>query len=256
MRVTILQTDIIWGEPKANHIAAESLMDANIGSDLYVLPEMWSTGFAISPKEIAKEELENSSLEWMTLQAQQRGCAISGSILSTTPSGECKNRHYFVMPDGSYRYYDKRHLFSYGCEGDEYSPGDKRVVVEYKGIRFLLLTCYDVRFPVWIRNTDDYDAIILVANWPESRQNAWHILLRARAIENQCYVIACNRVGQDDKCSYIGRSAIIDFIGKNIAQAKGSYAQALTADINMEDLITFRTKFPVHKDRDHFKLIS
>ncbi len=252
MKITILQIDIKWGLPNANHEAVESLLDVNPGSDIYVLPEMWATGFAISPKELSSEDIENGSLNWMVLQAKKRGSAISGSILAKTENNEFKNRHYFVMPDGTYKYYDKHHLFTYGSEGEAYTQGNERVVVQYKGMRFLLQTCYDLRFPVWQRNKEDYDTILLAANWPESRQAAWQILIRARAIENQCFVIGANRVGKDSTCTYIGRSAIIDPLGRAIVQAKGNYQQALTADISMEDLIDFRSKFPVLKDRDIF----
>lgn len=170
--------------------------------------------------------------------------------------GTLRNRFYFVKPDGEFDYYDKRHMFTYGGENKHYAPGKRRVVVEYKGIRFLLLTCYDLRFPVWARNRGDYDAIIITANWPESRQHVWDALTKARAIENQCYVIAANRTGCDPNCHYTGGSVIIDAKGHTVTQAKGQAAQTITADIDIEALHTFRCKFPVLDDRDEYTITT
>lgn len=170
--------------------------------------------------------------------------------------GTLRNRFYFVKPYGEFDYYDKRHLFTYGGENKHYAPGERRVVVEYKGIRFLLLTCYDLRFPVWARNRGDYDAIIITANWPESRQHVWDALTKARAIENQCYVIAANRTGCDPNCHYTGGSVIIDAKGHTVTQAKGQAAQTITADIDIEALHTFRCKFPVLDDRDEYTITT
>ncbi len=252
MRISVLQTNIKWAQPKANQEKANLLISETAHSDLFVLPEMWTTGFAIKPEEILKEEERNNSLEWMIRTARNNHCAICGSILAKTDEGEYRNRLYFVKPDGSYQYYDKRHLFSYGGENKFYTAGSERTVVEYMGVRFLLQICYDLRFPLWQRNKEDYDAIIFAANWPKSRQNVWQILLRARAIENQCYVIGANRIGNDTQCSYLGRSSIIDAKGKTLIQAKDNTEQSVTADIDIEQLEHFRSKFPVLKDRDLF----
>lgn len=166
-----------------------------------------------------------------------------------------RNRHYFVYPDRTYQYYDKRHLFSYGGENKNYTAGDRRVVVEWKGYRILLLTCYDLRFPVWSRNNNDYDAIIIAANWPDSRQRVWETLLTARAMENQCYVIAANRTGKDPQCNYIGGSFIIDAKGKNIAANTTDGEEIITAVISRESLDNFRNKFQVLNDKDNFNII-
>ncbi len=254
MRISVLQTDVKWAQPKANQDTANLLISKAAHSDLYILPEMWTTGFAIKPDNIEKNEEQHDSLQWMIRTSQKNNCAICGSILANTDEGEYRNRLYFVKPDGSYRYYDKRHLFSYGGEDKYYTAGTERTVVEYMGVRFLLQVCYDLRFPLWQRNNEDYDAIIFTANWPRSRQNVWQILLRARAIENQCYVIGANRIGNDSQCSYLGRSAIIDAKGKTLIQAKDDTEQSITADIDIDELQRFRTKFPVLKDRDKFKL--
>ncbi len=249
VKITILQTDIRWASPKANQEAAGELIMGAEPSDLYVLPEMWDIGFGMAAGEITKLGNDRGSLEWMVGIARARGCAISGSTVATTRDGGLRNRHYFVLPDGTWRHYDKRHLFAIGGEGC-FSAGNERVVVEYGGMRFLLQTCYDLRFPVWQRNRGDYDVMLLAANWPASRNRVWQVLLRARAIENQCYVVAANRVGNDPMCSYMGRSAVIDAKGRTVAHARGSREQALTADIDMGSLEDFRSRFPVLDDRD------
>ena len=247
VKVTILQTDVRWRDIGANILAAEKLVGGSPGADLYVLPEMWATGFVT---ESPSEACSGFPLEWMKGLAAGRRCAVCGSAAVMGVDGKPRNRQYFVLPDGSYYYYDKRHLFAYGGEDKGYVRGNRRVVAEYGGVRFLLQTCYDLRFPVWARNHDDYDAAIFVANWPTSRRGVWHVLLRARAIENQCYVIGANRMGADPSCGYAGGSAVIDARGRTLAQAKGGAPQAVTAEIDMEALRRFREKFPVLRDRD------
>ena len=218
MKVTIIQLNIEWGSPAVNIKRAERLMAKEPDSDLYVLPEMWSTGFATEPTGIAEDEASSISLEWMKKTASDHHGAICGS-LAIYVDGIYRNRHYFVNGQtGAVAYYDKHHLFRYGGEDQYYQSGEEHTIVEYMGFRFLLLTCYDLRFPVWSRyaNSLDYHVIIAVANWPESRQNAWQILTRARAIENQAFLIGCNRVGDDKYSHYKGQSAIISPIGKTL----------------------------------------
>ena len=251
MRITLLQTDIQWASPEVNAAHAERLMAQSAQSDLYVLPEMWSTGFATQPAGIA--ETDHRSLEWMRQAAQRSRAAISGSIAirQSAATGDIYlNRHYFVFPDGDVRWYDKRHLFGYGGEDRHYTAGTQRTVVEYKGWRWQLLTCYDLRFPVWSRYRGDYDGIIIVANWPSSRRAAWEVLLRARAIENQCYVVAVNRVGRDAVCDYSGGSMVIDAKGNVLAACDDNVASTVSIDIDISDLLRFREKFRVLDDRD------
>ena len=185
MKVTLLQTDIQWAQAEQNILQAERMMAENPGSDLYVLPEMWSTGFATQPHGIAADEATNPALLWMKDTARQHDCAITGSLAVKLGDGTFRNRHYFV--DGrndSVAFYDKHHLFTYGHENEFYTPGEEHTIVEFAGVRLLLLTCYDLRFPCWSRYADalNYDVIVLVANWPESRQSAWQLLTRARAL--------------------------------------------------------------------------
>lgn len=255
MKVTVLQTDIKWAQPVANIDNVELLIASAPKSDLYVLPEMWSTGFVTNPQGVAENENTSVSLSWMQRTAKKYNAAISGSLAifkqnESDGQPQAVNRHYFVKPDGTYNYYDKRHLFKYGGEDKYYQSGNRRMIVEWKGIRFILLTCYDLRFPSWARYKGDYDAIIIVANWPESRQNVWQILTRARAIENQCFLIGCNRVGNDDYCHYIGRSAIIDPKGYTIVESSSASQETITTSIDIEELRRFRNKFPVLEDRD------
>lgn len=257
MKVTILQTDIAWAQPELNEKKAERLILNAPESDIYILPEMWNTGFITSPHHTADISGNatffndvNRSFEWMRNIAIKRNCAISGSIAVKTNDGKFFNRHYFVRPDTTFDCYDKHHLFTYGGEDTHFTAGTGRTVAEYKGIRFMLATCYDLRFPTWLRYKGDYDAMIVAANWPASRQDAWHILLRARAIENQCYVLAANRTGQDEYCIYNGNSAIIDAYGKTIIQCCDAEEQAITGEMDMERLRKFRNKFRVLDDRD------
>ena len=263
MKTTIIQLDIEWGSPLENIRRVEHLMAEAPGSDLYVLPEMWSTGFATEPDGIAESESTSVSLSWMRTTARRLHCAISGSLAMTVSNHNSQfstlnsqlyvNRHYFIDGrSGSETYYDKHHLFTYGHEDRYYQPGDAHSIVEYCGFRILLLTCYDLRFPVWSRYSDalQYDAIIAVANWPESRQNAWQILTRARAMENQAYLIGCNRVGDDQYSHYRGQSAIISPIGKTLASCQPNKEQTVSFTLDLETVRHQRSKFKVLDDRD------
>lgn len=253
MKVSIIQHDIVWGNPAENRLRLQQQIEAQPGADLYVLTEMWSTGFAINPEGVA--ERDEASLQWMKDMAVQQQAAIAGS-LAIEQDGSFHNRLYFVKPDGEVEYYDKRHLFSYGGEDKYYSPGTERVVVEWKGVRFLLTVCYDLRFPVWMRYCNDYDAILCVANWPTVRIDSWQTLLRARAIENQCYVVGVNRVGKDPNCDYCGCSAIINPYGQTIAECEKDKECSMEAVFDMEKLNAYRAKFPALKEKDKFEIIE
>lgn len=248
MRITILQRDIEWATPEVNRQCADVAIDCNPNSDLYVLPEMFSTGFCTCPEGIA-ESADSPTLQWMQSKAMQTNAAIAGSV-AVKDGDKYYNRFYFVKPDGDVSYYDKKHLFTYGGEHLRFTAGKERKVVEFRGVRFLLEVCYDLRFPIWSRNRGDYDMILYVASWPTPRVEAWSALLIARAIENQCYVAGVNRVGTDPSCEYCGGSVIIDPYGKCIAScARGEESEA-TAEIDMEALEVFRQKFPVLSDAD------
>lgn len=247
--------DIVWGDIDANCLAASAAIDSTPGSDLYVLPEMWSTGFATRPETLADDNLR--SLSWMQQKADTINAAIAGSVATRCTDGTYRNRLYFVTPRSCSdatppaTYYDKHHLFTYGNEHHRYSAGQRRVVVEWRGVRFLLQVCYDLRFPTFARNIGcAYDAAIYVASWPSSRIDPWHALLKARAIENQCYVLAVNRVGNDPLCQYCGGTEVIDAYGRIVAACPDNTATAITAQLNMDALTAFRQKFPVLNDAD------
>ncbi|MBQ9644962.1 MAG: nitrilase family protein [Prevotella sp.] len=243
MKVSILQLDIAWQSPAENIRRAEALLQSRGQADLYVLPEMWTTGFAVRPENVAEEEEQSAGLRWMRRIAHERCCAISGSLAIKDTDGCYRNRHYFVTPDGV-SFYDKHHLFTHGHENEFYTAGSVQVVAEWQGMRFLLQTCYDLRFPVFSRygRAGEYDTIIYVANWPSSRMLAWNTLVRARAIENQCYVVAVNRIGNDPAAEYSGGSVVLDPLGRELSNAD--------AVIDAERLRTMREKFRVLPDRD------
>jgi len=260
MKVLILQHDILWNQPEANRQRLERQIDAHPGADLYVLSEMWDTGFATQPLQRNEPQAE-ASLRWMADMARRHQAALAGS-LATGDRGQgdnvWRNRFCFVTPDGRCQHYDKRHLFTYAGEHLHYTPGHERVVVEWQGWRLLLAVCYDLRFPVWTRNTPahPYDAILYVANWPASRIEAWSTLLRARAIENQSYVLGVNRVGDDPQCHYCGASAIIDPRGRTLAQCHPDEETTAQATLDRDALMAFRAKFPVLRDADDIKEIN
>lgn len=250
MLLTIVQHNIKWASPVDNHATAEKLISLSPRSDIYVLPEMWSTGFATEPSDVS--ERDGMSLMWMQRMAREYDAAMAGSV-SVCEGEKYYNRFYFVKPDGSYSFYDKRHLFSYGGEDKTYSPGNERVVVEWRGVRFLLQVCYDLRFPIFSRNdaAAPYDCILYVASWPLSRRRVWDVLLQARAIENQCYVVGVNRVGEDAVCRYNGGSIVIDAYGRTLVACTDDEEAVATATIDLPSLQAFRKKFPVLLDADN-----
>jgi predicted amidohydrolase len=239
--------EIAWGNAAVNMQHAEQMMESQKDVDLFVLPEMFTSGFCMNPNKIA--DRKGDVLNWMKKMSQKHNAAIAGSV-AIVDDEHYFNRFYFVHPNGDYDAYDKRHLFSFAGEDKCYTPGDKRTIVVYKGWRILLQVCYDLRFPVWSRNHKEYDLMIYVANWPESRIEAWKTLLKARAIENQCYVIGVNRVGEDPKVKYSGCSRVIDAYGRVMINCATDEECRFSTELNMEELLQFRKKFPVLEDAD------
>lgn len=254
MKVSVIQSDLYWESPTKNLEMFEgkiSALDNDV--DLIVLPEMFSTGFSMSPDGLA-EKWPGSTVEWMQRLAISKKVAIAGSII-VEESNKYYNRLVFVQPDGKIDFYDKRHLFRMAEEHNQYEQGDKRVVVNYKEFRILLLVCYDLRFPVWSRCKNDYDMILIVASFPEKRRAAWNALLPARAIENQCYVVACNRVGKDgNEVNFTGDSQIIDPLGTILSMASPNESQVISTNISLQEVKTLRNLFPVHLDADEFAI--
>jgi predicted amidohydrolase len=244
MKIIGLNQNIIWKNITANKQLIVDLLK-NQEADVFLLPEMFTTGFCMDAEEIADPNEE--TLQWMKALAKEKNAAIGGSI-SVKEHGKFFNRFYFVLPNGTHEQYDKRHLFSYSGEDKIYTKGNERVIVHYKGFRVLLQTCYDLRFPVFMRNKGDYDAVFFVANWPETRIEAWKTLLKARAIENQCFVFGVNRIGTDgNNLNYPESSYSFFADGREISEVKESI---VTSVWNLEELNLYREKFPFLKDQD------
>lgn len=253
MKILLLQSDIILHSPQENFQRITKQLIANKqNTDLIVLPELFTTGVCGSPSDLP-DDIGIQTLTWMKNIAQERNTAIAGSTVAQE-KGKYYNRLYFVKPDGSYATYDKRHLFSFADEDKSYTAGTERQIVHYNEFRIMLQICYDLRFPVFVRNKNDYDLIIYVANWPTQRIEVWNTLLRARAIENQCYVVGVNRVGQDPTYSYSGGTTFIDFYGNPIGIAESEKEDAICEKIDIKNLIHFRKKFPAWSDADDFTL--
>lgn len=248
-RVAIVQRDIVWSDIEANLEVVERML-SGVKADVVVLSEMFQTGFVTNPQGVADE---GRTLEWMKRVATQLDAAVVGSV-AIRQGEEYRNRLYFVKPDGESLYYDKFHLFSVGGESKNFTAGRERVVVEWRGVRYLLAICYDLRFPVWSRQRGDYDAMIYTALWPKVRREVWRTLLRARAIENQVYVIGVNRVGEEPTgLVYSGDSAVIGYYGEAVKDMGDEQGVAI-AEIDIGELGNFREKFAVWRDADSFEL--
>lgn len=255
MKVTLIQAGLKWEDKDANLAEISSLMGmADPETRLAVLPEMFTTAFSMNAAALA-ESMDGPSVKWMREKAAAGGFALCGSLIIREEE-RYFNRLVFVKPEGDLSWYDKRHLHSMSGEQNVYSRGNSRVVCNYRGFAFNLQVCYDLRFPVWSRNRGDTDVIIYSANWPAVRSSVWKALLIARAIENQCYVIGVNRVGQNpDGTSYSGDSAIIGPKGDILAVIDTGRSGTASANISMEELEKYRSDMPVWRDADPFELL-
>jgi len=252
MKIAALQAPLYWQDREANLAYFSDLIDSIGVVDVLVLPEMFTTGFSMAPEQIA-EPADGPSLRWLRDMSQQHNIAITGSV-AVEENGNYYNRLCWVSPKGE-SHYDKHHLFRMAGEHTHYAAGNERKIVEYQGFRLCLQVCYDLRFPVFCRNRNDYDVLVFVANWPEPRRHAWSSLLTARAIENQSYVIGVNRVGEDGNgINYSGDSVILDYLGQPLAQTTAHTPAILTAELSLPELQSFREKFPAHLDADDFEL--
>ncbi|MGD0582211.1 MAG: amidohydrolase [Bacteroidales bacterium] len=254
MKITILQPDIFW-EDKSGNLDSLGMLISKISgtTDMVILPEMFNTGFSMNTRKLA-EESRSDTFRWMKNLAMNCGLAICGSYI-VKENQKYFNRFLCVTAEGEAWSYDKRHLFSMGGEDHYFTRGIERKIFLYKGFRINPVICYDLRFPVWIRNRNDFDLLVCVANWPDSRKDVWNTLLKARAIENQCFVAGVNRIGRDnDGNNYSGESVILDPHGRIIASLPAAEAGHATGEILMCDLEEFREKFPVWKESDDFSL--
>lgn len=251
--VALVQADLRWQDAEGNRRHLGRLMDRHPGCDLYVLPETFTTGF-LGDAGLAAETMEGESLGWMRDQARLRNAAVCGSLVIEDASGQRRNRMIFMPPEGKPWYYDKRHRFGYGGEDERYAAGEEPVVVEWQGWRIDLQICYDLRFPVWCRNGRDFDLQIFVANWPAPRADHWDTLLKARAIENQSYVIGVNRCGRDGNgLAYKGGSVVWTAEGSKLCDL-GCEEKIARAQLSLDALAETRNQLPFLADADHYQL--
>lgn len=253
MKIALIQSNLIWENPQANRIHFEQKINSiNEKIALIVLPEMFTSGFSMNPKIVA-ETMQGESIMWMKNLAKAKSAAITGSLV-IVEYGMFYNRMLFVFPSGEIEFYDKKHLFTLAGEHKVYESGNKKVVVTYLGFKICLHICYDLRFPVFTRNIENYDLIIYCANWPETRINAWDILLKARAVENMSFVIGVNRIGVDgNNLIYPGHSQVNDFLGNYLLEPQKQEGVFIT-NLNKSDLIATREKLNFLNDKDAFNL--
>lgn len=260
MQIAAVQTNIFWEDPVSNYKHLEKHLQTIKDVDIIILPEMFTTGFTMNSISVAEEE-NGITLNWMKNLSKEKNAAVTGSIV-IKENGCFYNRLYWVEPEETCEVYDKKHLFRMAGEHQHYSEGKQRLIVNFRGVNICPMICYDLRFPVWSRNIDInnkpvYDCLIYVSNWPKPRTDAWISLLKARAIENQSYVIGVNRVGEDNnKVSYSGGSRIFDPKGNRLDQFILDQEQVEIISLDIKELEDFRNKFPVSLDADRYRIIE
>ena len=254
LNIACIQSDLFW-EDKAKNLEMFSRKIEGIKehTDIIVLPEMFPSGFTMNVESMG-EVMNGSTIQWLSQQAQKAKAIITGSLI-IKENDTHYNRLIWMQPNGEMHTYDKRHLFRMMNEDNFFSPGKSKLIVDWKGWKICPLICYDLRFPVWSRNRNDYDCLIYIANWPEARKNAWSTLLQARAHENQAYVIGVNRVGNDgNQIAFSGDSAVIDPKGDTIVEFESGMEDIKTATLSYAQLEEYREKFPASKDADQFTI--
>ncbi len=255
LNVAIIQTHLVWENAEANqeHFK-EKIQSIKKPVDVIVLPEMFTTGFTMNAQAVA-ESMDGDSVTWMQKRAAESNAAITGSLI-IEEDGKFYNRMLFVFPDGTIKTYNKRHSFSLAGEHKVFTSGQEQVIVNYKDWHICLQICYDLRFPVWARNTTDYDALIYVANWPKPRIAAWDALLQARAIENMCYCVGVNRIGEDEaQNEYSGHSTVYDVLGNNISPIRPNKDHIEIIALDKKHISRYREKLKFLDDRDQFKIM-
>jgi len=254
LNIVGIQSSIVWEKPAANlEYFGQQISKLPSTVDLVILPEMFTTGFSMNPISIA-ETMEGPSIKWMVTTAKTNRMALVGSVV-IKENAQYFNRLFFIHPNGHIETYDKRHLFTLAKENDQYTSGEERLIVFYKGWRICPLICYDLRFPVWSRNTNEYDLLVFVANWPSIRIHAWDTLLKARAIENMSYCIGVNRVGKDENgYEYNGHTAIYNFLGEKLSRTIEGKENILQCVVSKNELQKIRQKLNFLEDQDTFKI--
>ncbi len=253
LRISLIQTELSWEDPAENRENFFKKIEELPETDLIILPEMFTTGFSMNSEFLA-EKTHDATLAWMKEIARSKNVAITGSVI-ISEQDRFFNRLFFVFPDGNFQKYDKRHLFTFAGENESYSPGNEKLIVEYLGWKICPLICYDLRFPVWSRNTENYDLLLYVANWPKLRTQAWDVLLKARAVENLSYVAGVNRVGKDGNGhDYSGHSAVYDLLGNQISSSDFEVEFSETITLSRSILCETRKRFAFLNDRDEFKI--
>jgi len=254
LSITLIQTNIFWKDISKNiNQITKRLEQINNKVDVILLPEMFSTGFTMSPENVC-EKMNGKTIRWIKKMAVKYQSAIGGSIVVKEKS-KFFNRFLFVTPSGKVDFYDKRHTFTYVGEDKKYFSGKNNGIIKFKGWKICLRICYDLRFPVWSRNKENYDLLIYVANWPSPRINAWDKLLSARAIENCCYSVGVNCIGEDpNKNIYPGHSCVYDYYGNLISEKLSDKSKNINIIIDHQSLLEYRKKFQFLKDQDIFEL--
>lgn len=254
LRLALVQTPLVWENPVANRSQFDHLLKQLEQADVVVLPETFTTGFSMQPQDCAEPHL-GPTVEWMKSQATRLNAAICGSVI-TVENERYYNRLYWVTPDGAVDYYDKRHLFTLAGEEKKFSQGMAKKIVDFRGFKLCLQVCYDLRFPVFVRNQEGYDGIIYVANWPKPRMHAWDSLLKARAIENMCYVAAVNRTGTDaSNMPYIGHSQSIDPMGEYVVPPFEDTQRVESVEWDKAYIQQQRNRFRFLNDQDAFTVM-
>lgn len=255
LKVAIIQSDLVWENPKQNRKNFSEKIDTIVKAvDIIVLPEMFTTAFTMNAQAVA-ETMDGKTVSWMQKKAVETGAAIIGSLI-VFDDNKYYNRLLFVEPSREITIYNKRHTFTLAGEDKVYAAGTEKVIINYKGWKICPLVCYDLRFPVWARNVENYDILMYVANWPKPRVQAWEALLKARAIENMSYVVGVNRVGLDDlQNEYSGNSAVYDVLGNIITNIKPSKEQVELVTLEKNHINFYRNKLKFLDDKDSFNLM-
>ena len=253
MKIALFQTNLVWESPTSNRTFIEEyFMSEDEKFDIFILPEMFTTGFTMKPEDVF-ETIDGETISWMKSLALKKDCAICGSLV-IQENNRYYNRFIFVHPNGKIDFYNKRHLFSLAGEHEKYRKGTSKIIIEYKGWKICPQVCYDLRFPAYSRNQENYDLLLYVANWPKPRTNAWDILLKARAVENMCYTIGVNRIGFDENNhEYIGHSQVIDELGNQILDVEENLG-VFIIELDKNKMLQTRNKLNFLSDKDDFEI--